>query len=315
MKHSWEIIDSGHCSGSAVARRVLPPEELNLPSTLECGQAFRWRRAEAGEWAPGPVSETYQGIVRGRVLLLGRSDDWIFCRMFPGPFDTGMIDDYLDLGVSLPAVRAAIDVDEHINAALLMFPGLRMLQQEPWECLIAFILSQWSNVPRIAGQIEALSKAYGTEIGAGAFAFPGPEQLARATFDELRSLGLGYRVDYVQRAARKCAEQGTGWLEDLAHLDYRDARDRIVKPLTALRPSEKVHGVGPKVADCVLLFSLRHYEAIPVDVHVRRAMERWYGPQMGGATRYDAIADFGRAHFGRFAGYAQQYLFHRQRTG
>jgi N-glycosylase/DNA lyase len=235
--------------------------------------------------------------------------------MTPGPFDPQLLNDYLALNLSLAGIRQALSPDVHVTAAMAGLTGLRILQQEPWECLISFILSQWSSVPRIAGQVEAISRRWGREIAPGAWAFPRPEELAQACDPDLGAMGLGYRAPYIVQAARKCAGQGTEWLDALACVDYRDARELIARPVSGRRASEKVMGVGSKVADCVLLFSLGHYEAFPVDVHVRRAMERWYGDIITFGKSYDSVAEFGRQRFGAWAGYAQQYLFHRQRTG
>ncbi|HET6384675.1 MAG TPA: DNA glycosylase [Armatimonadota bacterium] len=323
----WTLHNGQDSAGApAIASRLMGRSECDLDLTLGCGQAFRWKRVDptdgvaalAGDGpaggAPSPAQPCWEAVIRGRLVGFWR-DERLCARMAPGPFDGSLLDHYLDTRIRLADVTREIAVDPHIVEALSRYPGLRIVQQEPWETLISFILSQWSNVPRISSQVEALSRRYGTEILPGRYAFPRPDQLARATVDELRSLGLGYRAEYVRRAARKCDEQGLDWLQNLSGIEYRTARDLIVRPFAPGRPSEKVHGVGAKVADCVLLFSLGHYEAVPVDVHVRRAMERWYGDQATFTSRYDSVADFGRLHFGRYAGYAQQYLFHRQREG
>ncbi|MDQ2732954.1 MAG: 8-oxoguanine DNA glycosylase [Armatimonadota bacterium] len=311
MKSAWTIIGEGASSIFSSASNPLPPAELDLEATLGCGQAFRWKQDACAD--EGRVRWT--GIISGRVVSLWQDDATLYCTMHGESFDAALLDRYLDLGLDLAAVRREISIDPHIVAAMASYPGLRVLQQDPWECLISFILSQLSNVGRISKSVEALSERFGTEIIPGYFAFPTPDALARGSVEAFRAMGLGYRAEYVYRAARKCAEGGTEWLNGLAQMEYRAARDHIVLPLNDKRVTEKLHGVGPKVADCVLLFSLGHYEAFPVDVHVRRAMERWYGQEQTFGKSYDSVADFGRSHFGRYAGYAQQYLFHRQRTG
>lgn len=308
---SWVISGGDQSSGTCSASRPLPPAELDLTATLGCGQAFRWKQDSVGT----DGTDRWTGIISGRVVSLWRREATLHCSMQGKTFGAALIDHYLDLGLDLGSVRREIAIDPHVMAAMESYPGLRILQQEPWECLVSFILSQMSNVGRISRNIEDLAAHFGREILPGYFAFPSPDELAQASVEALRAMGLGYRAEYVYRVAQKCADQGTTWLNSLAQRDYRAARDHIVLPLNEKRTTEKVHGVGPKVADCVLLFSLGHYEAFPVDVHVRRAMERWYGQEHPFNTTYDSVADFGRSHFGRYAGYAQQYLFHRQRTG
>ena len=247
----------------------------------------------------------------------------LYSSLYPPPFDASLVDRYLDLDLDLVSVCKEISIDEHVLAAVNGYPGLRILRQEPWETVISFILSQWSNVPRISKQIDLLSQSYGQQIAPGCWSFPTPRELARAGSADLRARGLGYRADYVRDAALQFMEKGVEWLESLENVEYREARNRLVIPPAVGRPGsefpeasfgEKIHGVGTKVADCILLFSLGHYDAFPVDVHVRRAMERWYGHHGVFTGSYDSVGDFGRRRFGRCAGYAQQYLFHRQRS-
>ena len=309
--------------GFSKGRVLLPPAEIDLASTLGCGQAFRWRPLDEDTRSSLPTEiqrelpghdGAWIGVLSERVTALWRDSEGLSCLMAPGPFDAPLLERYLDTGLCLQDVRQEVRIDEQISAALDSYPGLRILQQDPWECLVSFILSQWSNVPRISGTMEALSRRCGSTIFPGWFAFPTPSRLASLSEADLRSMGLGYRAPYIRSAALKCADQGIEWLHELRHMDYRAARDQVVLPIRPGRSSEKVQGVGPKVADCVLLFSLGHYNAFPIDLHVRRAMERWYGGDTHFTTAYDSIASFGRQRFGRYAGYAQQYLFHRQRV-
>jgi len=297
---------------------VLPRAELDLHGTLLGGQSFRWRAAASasaatgGELLNGEALPVWRTVMAKQLVQVWREGERLAAAMNPGPFDAGLLHQYFDLNHSVEEILAAWTGDEHLQAAAVRYPGLRILQQDPWETLIAFILSQNSNVPRITGNIASLCREYGDEITAGWHSFPDPVQLARASVEDLRAMGLGYRAEYVFAAARRCSDIGVQWLHALASVPYSEARDCLT---LGGDHWGKVSGVGPKVADCILLFSLRHYDAFPVDVHVRRAMERWYGAEAQFTSRYDSVAEFGRARFGRYAGYAQQYLFHRERAG
>jgi N-glycosylase/DNA lyase len=184
-----------------------------------------------------------------------------------------------------------------------MYPGLRLLRQEPWETLISFVISQVSNVPRISKTVETMSLHYGEKLGDGiSNSFPTPDQLAQADEGSLRLLGLGYRAPHLCVISNAIAD-GELFLEPLRFLSYQEARGELMK----------FPGVGPKVADCALLFSLDHMDAFPVDRWVIRAVEEWYGT-LGGMTQ-EAMGDWARDRFGGYAGYAGQYLFHARRDG
>jgi N-glycosylase/DNA lyase len=193
-------------------------------------------------------------------------------------------------------IETALGGDAVLARVLLRTRGTGILAQDPWEVLISFIVSQNNNIPKICQSIERLARSLGTPLGGGAFAFPTPERLARAQARTLAACLLGYRAPYVRAAARLVAE-GRVDLCALARSSPERARDCLLT----------IPGVGEKVADCVLLFGLRHTTAFPVDVWVRRAVERLY---FHGRPRTVAqIQGFARARFGSLAGYAQQHLF------
>jgi N-glycosylase/DNA lyase len=211
---------------------------------------------------------------------------------------------YFRLDDDINAIYGEISQDKRVADMVARYPGLRVLRQEPWECLIAFICSANSNIPRIAQNMEKLASHYGSPIaldGAVRHAFPTPVQLAEAGEMELRALGLGFRAPYVAQAALLVAN-GELDLDWLVRLPYADAKVRLME----------CPGVGPKVADCVLVFSLEKLEAFPIDVWVRRALGEWYFP--GQKVPPDRVLlEWAQHHFGRYAGYAQQYLFHGRR--
>ncbi len=202
------------------------------------------------------------------------------------------------------AVYAEIEQDQRVAAMVRRYPGLRLLRLEPWECLIAFICSANSNIPRIHQVMERMSDHFGDALeldGDVRHAFPTPVQLVEAGETELRRLGLGFRAPYVDQATRRVVE-GILDLPSLIRTPYEEAKEQLM-----LCP-----GIGPKIADCVAVFSLEKLEAFPIDVWVRRALGEWYFPDQ--KTPPDRVLlEWAHGYFGSYAGYAQQYLFHGRR--
>lgn len=268
---------------------------LNLPDTLECGQAFRWQRR----------SEWYFGVVYNNLVKLRQTPGGIEFSCAPDSEATlgPRLRDYLRLDDDLEAIYRAICVDERVRDAVALYRGMRLLRQDPWECLISFICSANSNVRRISTNVEAMSTAFGQPVtldGETRSTFPTPEALADAGEMKLRALGLGFRAKYVAATARAIAG-GRLDLFALREAPYEEA----LAALLALP------GVGDKVANCVLLFSLDKLEAFPVDIWIERALREWYlDCQKLPRAR---MRPWAQAHFGPYAGYANQYLFHRRR--
>ena len=270
-------------------------QPLDLESTLESGQAFRWRRS--GPW--------WSGVLEGQAVELRVRPGRLEYRstMTPPQAMADVLHRYLRLDDDLPAIQRALSQDPEVARAIAAHPGLRLLRQEPWECLISFICSSNSNILRIRGVIERLAHSFGRPVSTGRrqrFTFPTPEVLAGAGEKRLARLRLGYRAAYVARTARIVADGGLS-LVALREATYDEAKSALME----------LPGVGEKVADCVLLFSLEKLEAFPVDVWVRRTLEERY---LGGdRLPPKALAAWARERFGSRGGYAQQYLFHRQR--
>ena len=274
---------------------VAVDQPLDLPLTLESGQAFRWHN-DGGVWS---------GFIEGRLLTLERDVDGLHVTFDPAtlPNAERAVRDYFRLDDDLPAIYAQLCEDERLSAAVYRHWGLRILRQDPWECLIAFICSQNSNIPRIAKMQETLANTLGEETSLGTLtrrAFPTPSALASAGETRLRELGLGYRAKYVAPTAEAVASGGLN-LFALRAAPYEDAKAALVA----------LPGVGEKVADCVLLFALDQLDAAPIDRWVRRALEDWYLD--GQRLSYRDLWAWTRDSFGPYAGYAQQYLFFRRR--
>lgn len=274
---------------------VLPARGCDVAVTLDSGQTFRWTPRGPSQW---------HGVVGLSIVALTVQGPWLDLRgSAPGAALASLITRYLRLEEA-PGLWASVEVDPTIAAALSATRGLRILRQDPWECLASFICATFNNIVRIRGMIERLCRAYGRPIawqGEVQFTFPEPAVLARADPVALRRLGFGYRAPYVVRAARQVAD-GEVDLAAIARMPYAEAREALLQ----------VAGVGDKVVECVLLFGFEQYEAFPVDVWIRRVMRRAYFRDR--RVPDHKVRAFARRHFGPACGLAQQALFHAART-
>ena len=223
------------------------------------------------------------------------------CDTLPQSSAETLLRSYFRLDDDLPAIYSEIKADPRVAEMVDLYPGLRLLRIEPWECLISFICSANSNIPRIHQNMEALAENFGDRVfinGQARHAFPTPAQLGEAGEQELRRLGLGFRAPYVDKTTRMVLD-GRLDLASLVDLSYLEAKSKLME----------CPGIGPKVADCIAVFSLDKLEAFPIDVWIRRALGEWYFP--GEKPPPDRVLlEWAQAHFGRYGGYAQQYLFH-----
>ena len=272
---------------------------LELSHTLECGQAFRWR--PEGEWFLGTVGATAMKVRKVPIGLEVRSSPAVTADFVASYF---RFDDDLDV------ILKEVSVDRHIRRAIGKYRGLRLLRQDPWECLVSYVASAASNIPKISRCIGKISQRYGDRLELGGFStygFPAPETLAAAGAPALRECELGFRAAYIAGIAREMTDpesQGLLTLEGLRSL-------RLVPTEQARLKLLEFFGVGEKIADCVLLFSLDKLETFPVDRWVRRVAERLFFK--GRKLTPKKVREWGQKHYGRYAGYAQQYLFHYMR--
>jgi N-glycosylase/DNA lyase len=281
----------------------MPPNPLrlrlrdyDLDATLTSGQAFRWRRHGKG-WA---------GVVGRRWVRLDCRDGVLRAKTAQPPPDWQWLTDYLQTAVDLDTVLASLPDDPPMRAAVAACRGLRLLRQDPWECLASFLLSSTKQIVQIQQIIARLCERFGEPVVAppgepAAFAFPAPDVIARATEGELRACKMGFRAPHLLAAARQIAD-GTFDLNRLCGLPLAGAREELMQ----------LRGVGHKIADCVLLFACGFAAAFPVDVWIDRALRRLYFPRR--RVTATQLRHFSATHFGPQAGYAQQYLFHYIRT-
>lgn len=277
------------------------PDELDLTHTLTPGQSFRWKKDDKNRWT---------GIVQGRVIQIWRQGSEIRYQIYPDGEDRQFIDDYFRLDVKLDNLyRDFIRADARIAGPIVRFKGLRVIRQNPEETLLSYICSAANSVPRISAAVETLSREYGrlaaTVDGHDYYSFPAVESLAGMEVDRIARLcGLGFRCENLYNVARQLLDKPKGWLMSLREADYKTAREELLT----------IRGVGMKIADCVLLFSLDKDQAFPVDTHIRQVAVRDYLPEFKQKTLtpavYQQIADYFQEKYGPYAGWAQEYLFY-----
>jgi N-glycosylase/DNA lyase len=261
--------------------------DFDLDCTLDCGQVFRWRRS--GDW--------WTGVIRGHIVQAKQDGSDL---MVDTGLDRDSIVRYFRLDDDMPGIYSRINTDPVMDELIHRFRGLRLIRQEPWECLISYMASSCKSIPNIKDSISNLCRQYGDDLGRE-FSFPRSDMLARTTEKRLRETKLGFRSANILEVARK-VDRGELDLGAPFDLEYEEAR----KLLMGMR------GIGPKIADCVLLFAYDKLEAFPVDTHILSVMDKHYGRFLAGPKSRQSfiISEFARSYFGQYAGYAQQYLFY-----
>ena len=276
---------------------LLSHEECNLDVTLCCGQAFRWEKNKENTWI---------GVVGYSIIYLRRNKKRIYWKIKTlNGIEAGktekLILEYLNLKLEINTIQDRLSKDKLIKKILPHSQGLRILKQDPWETLISFMLSANNNIPRICGIIANLCETWGQHLDGPYWSFPLPGTLSKATDNELRATGMGYRAPYILEAAQTIAT-GKLNLEELQNQNYEKARETLIK----------LKGVGPKIADCTCLFGLGHLEAFPVDVWTKRILQWGYFENTPISEK--KATEFGRKRFGDIAGYAQEHLFYYARN-
>jgi N-glycosylase/DNA lyase len=278
---------------------------FDLDFSLCCGQVFRWKKMDG--WWYGVVGDKVVKIRQcGKDLeFLGANEDFVR--------------NYFGLGDDLETISRSVNKDPYIEAALKRFKGLRLVRQDPWECLVGFICSTNKSIAAIEDMLRKISERYGEKRcfdDKTFYLFPTAEALAEVSESDLLRCSLGYRAKFVQQTAKRVVDEKID-LNALKGVPYIEARKKLLE----------FCGVGPKVADCVLLFSLGKTEAFPVDVWVKRVILNYYANRFPAETvckmqshnsltngEYEKIGEFARTYFGKYAGYAQEYLYHYERT-
>ena len=275
------------------------PESFNLVHIFECGQCFRWNRENDG---------SYTGVIKDGVLNVKEVGNNFIFRGNLSRNIKEVVYDYFDLKTNYTSLKEKLSsIDEYMKESIKFGYGIRILNQDLWECIISFIISANNNIPRIKKIIERLSLNYGKEIkfnGEKYYTFPSVESLSHASVEDLRNMGLGFRDKRVFRTTKMILNKEI----DLEELIESDNTSYIEEELL------KLDGVGEKVANCIMLFALKRFDTFPIDVWVRRVMNDLYihekEEEKVSKTKIKKIAE---EKFSNYQGIAQQYLFYWKR--
>ena len=275
-------------------------DSFELKDIFECGQCFRWNEQNDG---------SYTGVIKNAIINVKKENENI---IFIGKCDTDikqLIEYYFDLNTDYEQIKKQLsNVDEYLKTSVEYGKGIRILNQDLWETIISFIISANNNIPRIKGIIERLSKKYGNEIewkGQKYYTFPSCEQLKDVTVQDYRNLGLGFRDIRLYETTQMILNKEVDLEKLRNNPNTQEVRNELLK----------LSGVGPKVADCILLFSdLKRFDVFPIDVWVRRVMNDLYIKEVDetkvSKTKIEKLAE---EKFGNLKGLAQQYLFYWRR--
>lgn len=273
---------------------------FELKDIFECGQCFRWNEQNDG---------SYTGVIKNAIINVKKEKENI---VFTGKCDEDIkeiIEYYFDLNTDYENIKQKLsNIDEYLKKSIEYGTGIRILNQDLWETIISFIISANNNIPRIKGIIERLSKKYGNEIewnGQKYYTFPTAEQLKDVTVEEYRKLGLGFRDIRLYETTKMILNKKVDLDKLRNNTNTQEVREELLK----------LSGVGPKVADCILLFSdLKRFDVFPIDVWVRRVMNDLYIKEDDEAkVSKNKIEKLAEEKFGSLKGLAQQYLFYWRR--
>jgi len=274
---------------------------FNLTHIFECGQCFRWNKEP---------DNSYTGVIKDAVLNVKQEGNKIIFRGVSKKNIKDICTEYFDLNEDYENIKEKLSqIDENMKNSIKYGNGIRILKQDLWEMIISFIISANNNIPRIKGIIERICKKYGKEIIWGKnrfYTFPTPEELNKASIEDLRGLGLGFRDVRVFETTKIIYSKKLD-LDDLRKInDIESLREKLLS----------LPGVGPKVADCIMLFSLKKLEVFPIDVWVRRVMSELYFNVENSEVNIapSKIQQLAKEKYGNLAGIAQQYLFYWRRA-
>ena len=282
---------------SAVAdQHMFAVRDYDLAATLASGQAFRWR--ERDDW--------WEGVVADRWVRLRQTDACVIAQTSIPTSDWEWLAHYLQIEVDLASVLSNFPADGPMHTAVTACRGLRLLRQDPWECLASFILSSTKQIVQIQQIVALLCERFGVALPVHpghepVFSFPSTARLAACAESDLRGCKMGFRAPNLLRTAQMISSADVN-LASLHTRTVEEAREELVK----------LPGVGNKIANCVLLFAYGFQQAFPVDVWVMKALRELYYPKRRVSAK--RLARFTATYFGVNAGYAQQYLFHYMRT-
>ncbi|MCX7871975.1 MAG: hypothetical protein N2487_01670 [Verrucomicrobiae bacterium] len=271
--------------------KIFHVQDYNLDLTLDSGQTFRWQKINGG----------WEGVVSKKWVRLEHHPEGLKAAVCEKINNWTWLEDYLQIKADIKKIIHSFPEDEHMNQAIKTCRGLRIVKQEPWECLATFLMSSSKQIVQIKQIIHNLCEQFGEPISspnpALQRAFPEPTAIAAASETELRACKMGFRATYLKNTAQIISDSKIN-LSELTRLPLEQARNNLLS----------LPGVGPKIANCVLLFSLGFMRAFPVDVWVKKVLQTCYNkPETLSKIEIEKFID---GYFGEYAGYAQQYLFH-----
>ncbi len=275
-------------------------KNFELAHIFDCGQCFRWNRQS---------DDNYIGVAFGKVIEVEKKgSDVIIYNTNEREFNEIWLD-YFDLRRDYSSIKETLSKDELLKQSVEFGHGIRILQQEPFELVISFIISANNRIPMIKRAIDNISRKWGKELeykGKTYYAFPSPEEFSKASMEEIEACGVGFRAKYIADTVEKIYHSMSEEYKKEYDLSFikEQSDDDCHEALQVFS------GIGPKVSDCIMLFSMNKYSAFPVDVWVKRAMQHFY---LAPDVSLKKIRDFGRNKFGELSGFAQQYLFYYAR--
>lgn len=268
-------------------------DDFDLKHIFECGQAFRWYEEQ---------DKSYTGVAKKKVINIKKEGNTL-------TIDNSSLSDfseiwytYFDMERDYGEIKSTLSNDKVLCDAISFGQGIRILRQDEWEILISFIISANNRIPMIKRAIKNICQSFGKPIKYKDnvyYTFPDPEELAAAAIEELEKCGTGFRAKYIKQTTEMILERSID-LYSLKNIGYEKAREELMR----------LPGVGPKVSDCILLFSMGYYEAFPVDIWVKRVMQYFY---LAPDVSLMKIQKYAEERFGELAGFAQQYLFYYAR--
>lgn len=264
-------------------------DSFELCHIFDCGQCFRWNEN---------ADKSYTGVALGHALTISKKENDIIFHQTSLEDFYNIWKNYFDLDTDYSKIKSKLSEDIILKNAIVYGEGIRILRQDLWECVVSFIISASNNIPRIKKIIDSLCYNFGEKItymGHEYFTFPSPEKIQSLTLEDLSVIKAGFRDKYILDAAKKFSNGEISY-EKLSNMSTPDAKKTIMS----------ISGVGNKVSDCILLFSLSRTESFPVDVWIKRIMEYCY---FENKQSIDNISAFSKEKFGDLGGFAQQYLF------
>ncbi len=277
----------------------LKTECFNLKYTLECGQCFRWKKVDE-------IDNVYIGVINDRVIKIKQEGDNIYASSNNLENLENIIKNYFDLNRDYKGIEKKIElIDEHVKTAVKRSSGIRILNQDFFETLISYIISANNNIPRISKSVNEISKKYGKRVifeNKEYYLFPTPNELENVSIEEYRKCGVGFRDSYIYYAVKDVLEKKLQ-IENIKFKSTEDLRNELLA----------FKGVGPKVADCILLFACDRLEVFPIDVWVQRVMSVLYFKEKDGNFKKKDIIEYAKNNFKEYSGIVQQHLFYNIR--